>query len=47
MDEGIGSSKAHVMHGTLEDVERAHILSTLNDTRWMLSGPNGAAKATR
>ena len=44
MDDGIGSSsKAHVMHRTLEDVERPHILSTLKDTGWMVSGPNGAA----
>jgi formate hydrogenlyase transcriptional activator len=30
-------------HQTLEDAERAHILATLKDTRWVLSGPNGAA----
>ena len=29
---------------TLEDVERAHILMTLRETRWVLSGPNGAAR---
>ena len=29
--------------GTLEAAERAHILATLNDTRWVLSGPRGAA----
>jgi len=28
---------------TLEEVERNHILATLKDTRWVLSGPNGAA----
>jgi formate hydrogenlyase transcriptional activator len=28
---------------TLEDVERRHILSTLRETRWVLSGPRGAA----
>ncbi len=28
---------------TLEEVERNHILTTLKDTRWILSGPSGAA----
>jgi formate hydrogenlyase transcriptional activator len=28
---------------TLEEVERDHILMTLKETRWMLSGPSGAA----
>lgn len=28
---------------TLEEVERAQILATLKQTRWVLSGPNGAA----
>jgi formate hydrogenlyase transcriptional activator len=28
---------------TLEEVERKHILFTLKDTRWVLSGPRGAA----
>jgi formate hydrogenlyase transcriptional activator len=28
---------------TLEDVERNHILKTLRETRWTLSGPSGAA----
>jgi formate hydrogenlyase transcriptional activator len=27
----------------LEEVERNHILKTLKQTRWILSGPNGAA----
>ena len=30
-------------HQTLEQAERAHILATLKDTKWVLSGPNGAA----
>jgi len=34
-------------HQTLEDAERAHILATLKDTRWVLSGPNGAATHLR
>jgi formate hydrogenlyase transcriptional activator len=29
--------------GTLADAQRAQILSTLNETRWILSGPRGAA----
>ena len=42
--------KSRVMPGqgidrnqTLEEVERGHILATLKETRWVLSGPNGAA----
>ena len=30
-------------HQTLEEVERNHILMTLKETRWVLSGPSGAA----
>jgi formate hydrogenlyase transcriptional activator len=30
-------------HQTLEEVERSHILKTLKETRWVLSGPSGAA----
>jgi formate hydrogenlyase transcriptional activator len=30
-------------HQTLEEVERDHILKTLKETRWVLSGPSGAA----
>ena len=30
-------------HQTLEEVERTHILKTLKATRWILSGPSGAA----
>jgi formate hydrogenlyase transcriptional activator len=29
--------------GTLEEVERAHILATLKETRWVLGGATGAA----
>ena len=28
---------------TLEDAERSHILKILEQTRWVVSGPNGAA----
>jgi formate hydrogenlyase transcriptional activator len=30
-------------HQTLEEAERAHILRTVKDTKWVLGGPNGAA----
>jgi formate hydrogenlyase transcriptional activator len=30
-------------HQTLEQAERAHILATLNETKWVLAGPRGAA----
>ncbi len=28
---------------TLEEAEREHILATLKETKWVISGPNGAA----
>ena len=37
IDEGIGT-KARGSQGTLEEAERAHILATLRETRWVLSG---------
>jgi len=30
-------------HGTLEEAERAHILATVKETKWVLSGSRGAA----
>ena len=33
----------HERNQTLEEVERTHILMTLKETRWVLSGPRGAA----
>jgi formate hydrogenlyase transcriptional activator len=30
-------------HQTLEEAERAHILRTVKETKWVLGGPNGAA----
>jgi transcriptional regulator with GAF, ATPase, and Fis domain len=30
--------------GRLDDVERAHIAATLDQTRWVIEGPRGAAK---
>src|SRR5713101_4235085 len=43
IDEGIGAPKARGAEGTLEEAERAHILATLKETGWVLSGPRGAA----
>jgi formate hydrogenlyase transcriptional activator len=39
---GNGNGAVHES-GTLEEVERRHILSVLEQTNWVLSGPNGAA----
>jgi formate hydrogenlyase transcriptional activator len=33
----------HERNQTLEEVERKHIVTTLKQTRWVLSGPRGAA----
>jgi formate hydrogenlyase transcriptional activator len=44
IDEGIGAPTARGAEGTLEEAERAHILATLKETRWLLSGPRGAAQ---
>jgi formate hydrogenlyase transcriptional activator len=35
---------SYVGSGTLEDVERAHILAVLAHTGWVIEGPRGAAK---
>jgi formate hydrogenlyase transcriptional activator len=43
IDECNGASKRRGSQQTLEEVERAHILATLKETRWTLSGPRGAA----
>jgi formate hydrogenlyase transcriptional activator len=43
IDEGIGT-KARGSQGTLEEAQRAHILATLKETRWVPSGPLGAAR---
>ena len=42
-DEKAGSAMSRSGHQTLEEAERLHILATLNKTRWVLSGPRGAA----
>jgi len=36
-------SEESLKHGTLEEAERALILASLNETKWVLSGPEGAA----
>src|SRR5262249_5868705 len=35
--------KAPPNHGTLEESEREYILKVLSDTKWVISGPDGAA----
>jgi len=39
----VGASASGASLGTLEQADRAHILATLKETRWVLSGPRGAA----
>jgi formate hydrogenlyase transcriptional activator len=36
-------SQEGARHRTLEEAEREHILSTLKETKWVISGPRGAA----
>jgi formate hydrogenlyase transcriptional activator len=38
-----GAVAAPGKHDTLEEAERKHILSVLEETHWVLGGPNGAA----
>ena len=44
IDKGVAARNMRASNGTLEDAERAHILATLKETRWVLSGPKGAAQ---
>jgi len=39
----IAPGSDHERNQTLEEVERKHIVTTLKQTRWVLSGPRGAA----
>ena len=39
----IAPGHIHERSQTLEEVERKHIVTTLKETRWVLSGPRGAA----
>ena len=41
MDDSPSQKGSH--HSTLEDVERSHIFSVLEETNWTISGENGAA----
>jgi formate hydrogenlyase transcriptional activator len=43
-DKGDGTPRTAGATGTLEELERVHILATLKDTGWVLSGPRGAAE---
>jgi formate hydrogenlyase transcriptional activator len=43
LHESIAAPTRRRSGGTLEEAERAHILATLNATRWVVSGPRGAA----
>jgi formate hydrogenlyase transcriptional activator len=43
LDSRTKPGQVNARHQTLEDAERAHILATLKETRWVLSGPKGAA----
>jgi formate hydrogenlyase transcriptional activator len=43
LSEITGASKTSASQQTLEEAERAHIVATLKKTRWVLSGPRGAA----
>jgi len=44
-DGELEGSRGHRIHGpvTLEQVEREHIRKILEQTRWVVAGPNGAA----
>jgi len=43
-DTPSGQGPVPVPPGTLEEVERRHILTTLEQTGWLIEGPKGAAK---
>jgi formate hydrogenlyase transcriptional activator len=43
LDEDAAIAGDHEAQGTLEEAERVHILAALKKTRWVLSGPRGAA----
>jgi formate hydrogenlyase transcriptional activator len=44
IDGSVGTSSLPHTERTLEEADRAHILATLKETRWVLSGPRGAAR---
>jgi transcriptional regulator with GAF, ATPase, and Fis domain len=37
-------ARAPASNGTLEEIERAHILQVLETTRWVIEGERGAAR---
>jgi len=39
----VAPGRVNGTHRTLEEAERAHILATVKGTKWVLSGPRGAA----
>jgi len=43
IDAAVGATAVSSAQRTLEEAERAHILTTLRETGWILSGPHGAA----
>ncbi len=43
LEIGVTTPQNGGRHQTLEQAQRTHILATLQDTNWVLSGPNGAA----
>jgi formate hydrogenlyase transcriptional activator len=44
IDAGASTLRIPGSSRTLEEADRAHILATLHETRWILSGPRGAAR---
>jgi formate hydrogenlyase transcriptional activator len=44
IDGSTCASRLPITDGTLEEADRAHILAALKETRWVLSGPRGAAR---
>ena len=43
LDSRVSPDQSAASYQTLKEVERNHILKTLEETRWILSGPSGAA----
>jgi formate hydrogenlyase transcriptional activator len=43
LNSGNGTSPDGARRRTLEEAEREHILATLKETKWLVSGPRGAA----
>jgi len=43
LQDRVAPGRVNGTHRTLEEAERAHILATVKETKWVLSGPRGAA----